>query len=157
MGITWYDEMRNRISRIWTQPSWEAMNNLALFRFRDPTKMGKLHKALHAQKKRNALLAAKLRKIKGKGKKIREVRPFEEIFDVDPSHSTAIDMPSRENSILATSMNALSAVSINIPDCKPKEKGEDIDRKSFENWRGSIGGIDGTGGHIGRTHEDQRV
>ncbi|XP_035915821.1 uncharacterized protein LOC118513756 [Anopheles stephensi] len=82
------------------------------------------------------MLAAKIKVMKTKGKKIRNSsKPFEEIFEDEPSHSTSINMMSQDNSILSTSMNTLSAVSISIPECKPIDKMEEIDRRSFENWK----------------------
>ncbi|XP_041780696.1 uncharacterized protein LOC121598210 isoform X2 [Anopheles merus] len=100
-----------------------------------PNKGNKLRKALKLERKRNMLLVAKLQKMKFKNNRLQRAMPFEESIDMEPRHSTAIDISSNDSSTLAISMNSLSAVSINIPECKPLDIKDEIDRKSFENWK----------------------
>ena len=94
-----------------------------------------MRKALKLERKRNMLLVAKLQKMKFKNNRLQRAMPFEESIDMEPRHSTAIDIASNDSSTLAISMNSLSAVSINIPECKPLDIKDEIDRKSFENWK----------------------
>nr|XP_049466015.1 uncharacterized protein LOC120959774 isoform X1 [Anopheles coluzzii] len=99
-------------------------------------KVSILRNALKAEKRRNLLLAAKLKyQNKARAKHLREIKQFKADIVKEAIHSTAIDMQNRENTTLSSSMNTLSAVSINIPECKPITNTEEIDRKSFKDWK----------------------
>lgn len=50
-------------------------------------------------------------------------------------HSTMREITTSVTDPLSASMNGLSYASLNIPECKPAEGEDDIDRKTFEQWR----------------------
>lgn len=97
-----------------------------------PTKK-ELEKALEAEKKRSSSLSVKLKKARADNKQLREKSRFDDAYAM-PRHSTMREdyTFNHGNSQLATS---LSVASLNIPECKPAENEEEIDRKTFEAWK----------------------
>lgn len=97
-----------------------------------------LEKALEAQVKRTSELSVKLKQVRADNKQLRESKlRFEEDSGSMPRHSTMREefASNQNNSLLLTSMNTLSVASLSIPECKPAENEDDIDRKSFETWK----------------------
>lgn len=109
-----------------------------LFRSANRSTKKELEKALEAQMKRSSELAVKLKQMRADNKKLRESKSrLDESSEVMPRHSTMREefSGSQSNSLLMTSMNTLSVASLNIPECKPAETEDDIDRKTFETWK----------------------
>lgn len=102
-----------------------------------PTKK-ELEKALEAQTKRSSELSVKLKQLRADNKQLRESRSrIDGPSEVMPRHSTMREEFPRNqsDSLLMTSMNTLSVASLSIPECRPAENEDDIDRKSFETWK----------------------
>lgn len=55
--------------------------------------------------------------------------------DAMPGDSLKHEDYSGNQSNLLSSMNTLSVAPLNIPECKPAENEDEIDRKSFETWK----------------------
>ncbi|XP_062542227.1 uncharacterized protein LOC134210206 [Armigeres subalbatus] len=90
--------------------------------------------ALEVERKRNAELSLKLRKVKARNKQLMTSNAV----SINPK-STRVQSTIRDtytsNNSLSTSMNNLSFATLNIAECRPMEGEDDIDRRSFENWR----------------------
>lgn len=87
-------------------------------------------KELAEERKRNASLVARLKKAKA------DMRSMEEGSFVR-LHSTMREDNSANdhNSVLMSSMSNLSFASLQVPECKPSEGEEDVDRHSYEQWK----------------------
>lgn len=94
-------------------------------------------KALLTERKRNAVLAKKLNRSRLNNLALeKSLQTCEDNHDFLPGHSTLrTDQSKLNESSLQTSMNNLSLASLNIPECKPVMDEEDIDKKSFEEWK----------------------
>lgn len=94
---------------------------------------------MEAQIKRTSSLTVKLKQVIADNKQLREVKSKarKDTPDVMPRHSTMHEdfSANQSNSIMMTSMNNLSVAMVNIPECKPAENEDEIDRKSFEAWK----------------------
>ncbi|XP_062535735.1 uncharacterized protein LOC134204938 [Armigeres subalbatus] len=92
-----------------------------------------LEKELEEERKRNASLMIKLKKAKA-NKRIEKAMGDDSLVGL---HSTMRenDSVTAQNSILMTSMSNLSFASLQVPECKPVEGEEDVDKKSYEQWR----------------------
>lgn len=104
---------------------------------RRPTKK-ELEKTLEAEIKLRSSLSRKLKEVKADNRQLREsMSRISEDADALPRHSTMYEgsLENRSNALLMTSMNAISVASLNIPECKPAENNDEIDRKSFEAWK----------------------
>lgn len=91
-------------------------------------------KELEQEKKLNSTLRSKLRKAQSVNKNLEH--SFSEGSFVR-LHSTMHDdnIPNDQNSVLMTSMSNLSFASLQVPQCKPSNEDEDIDRKEYEQWK----------------------
>lgn len=100
---------------------------------RSATKDLNLARELEEERKRNASLLAKLKKAKSDNRRLEQ--------SMDGSfvrmHSTIREdnTGNEQNSVFMASMSNLSFGSLNVPECKPFDGEEEIDRKSFEQWR----------------------
>lgn len=101
-----------------------------------------LEKALEAERKRSASLSAKLKKSRADKRRTQSsMDPNVEQLEEIRLHSTMNeDGRSTQNSFsnessFLTCMNSLTFASLNVPECKPVNEGEDIDRRTFEKWR----------------------
>ncbi|XP_058820918.1 uncharacterized protein LOC131683118 isoform X2 [Topomyia yanbarensis] len=100
--------------------------------------MSILSQALKTEKKRSAFLSKKLKKIMAEKQQLPELlEPMSITLGFMQRHSTMRKDQRAEldNSLLLTSMNNLSFASLNVPECKPNDGEEEIDRKSFEQWK----------------------
>lgn len=91
-----------------------------------------------AEMKRTSNLSVKLKQVRADNKQLRESKArFDEDTVSMPIHSTMREdyAGNQSNSMLMTSMNTLSVASLNIPECKPAENEDDIDRRAFETWK----------------------
>lgn len=100
---------------------------------RTTTRDATLAKELEVEKKRNASLVEKLRKAKSDNKRL-EKSMGEGSFVRLHSTMREDNIGNEHNSVLMSSMSNLSFASLNVPECKPVDGEEDIDRKSFEQW-----------------------
>lgn len=91
-----------------------------------------LKKALLAERKRSSILAKKLKRSRLENSR----QANEDNHDILVGHSTMREDQSKLNeSSLQASMNNLSLATLNVPDCKPIPGEEEIDKKSFEQWK----------------------
>lgn len=122
-----------------------------------------LKKALKKEKKRNASFSMRLKKSQDEGKssksqmadgnrKLRQRQSTmlterqweesenspEEHFEIDSSEPANGEQSRLTDASFRMSMNNLSFASLNIPECKPKDGEEDVDRHSFEQWIGVL-------------------
>lgn len=93
-----------------------------------------LAKELEEERKRNASLVLKLKKARANNKqaeKSLDERSFVRL------HSTMREdcSDSAQNSVLMSSMSNLSFASLQVPECKPDDGEEEVDRKSYEQWK----------------------
>lgn len=96
------------------------------------TKNTVLSKALKTERKRRAAISLKLKKLRAEKEQLKRSMLRSENF----RHSTMREdqLSNENNSLLLTSMNHISFASLNLPECKPIDGEEDIDRRSFEKW-----------------------
>lgn len=93
-----------------------------------------LMKELEEERLRNASLVAKLRKAKSNNKlseKSMGQGSFVRLNSTMHNEQTTDD----NNYVLMTSMSNLSFASLQVPECKPIDGEDDIDRKSYEQWK----------------------
>lgn len=94
--------------------------------------------ALEIERKRNASLSSKLRKVKARNRELMSssvpgstpgpgLSRFQSTMRDDSRHTEADS--------LSTSMNNLSFATLNIAQCIPVEGEDEIDRRTFESWR----------------------
>ncbi|XP_062542515.1 uncharacterized protein LOC134210484 [Armigeres subalbatus] len=93
-----------------------------------------LAKQLEEEKKLNITLRSKLKKAQS-DKKQQENSSTEGSFVRLHSTMHENNLTDDQNSILMTSMSNLSFASMQVPECKPSDGEDDIDRKSYEQWR----------------------
>ncbi|XP_055543874.1 uncharacterized protein LOC129729374 [Wyeomyia smithii] len=93
-----------------------------------------LAKQLEEERKRSTSLLLKLKKAKSDKKTLEQsiedgsfIRMHSTMRDDNATHD--------QNSLLMSSMSNLSFASLQVPECKPIDGEEDIDRKSYEQWR----------------------
>lgn len=94
-----------------------------------------LVKALELEQKRNASLSTKLKKVRADKKQLEATFSSDEGGNVfGRGHSTLREdiCNSQNDSMLLTSM---SFASMNIPECRPNDGEQDIDKKSYEQWK----------------------
>lgn len=85
-----------------------------------------------AERRRSAILAKKLKRSRLE----KSMQANEDNNDFLMRHSTMREDQSKLNeSALQTSMNNLSLATLNVPECKPTTGEEEIDKKSFEQWK----------------------
>lgn len=91
-------------------------------------------KPLEEERKLNSTLRIKLKKARADNKQLEN--SFAEGSFVR-LHSTMQEdnSASEQNSVLMTSMTNLSFASLQVPECKPCDGEEDIDRKTYEQWK----------------------
>lgn len=93
--------------------------------------------ALETEKKRSACLATKLKKVRMDKRELEESVNLGEAAPSFMQRNSTMHEDQRmgvgESSLIAT-VNNLSLASINIPECKPKENEDEIDRKTYESW-----------------------
>lgn len=118
-----------------------------------------LKKALEEEKKRSASFSMRLKKPRNKSQTHNTAasvnRPFKQrnsavldkpqwdVSENSPEEMILTNSPETDDSeqrrltesSFRMSMNNLSFASLNIPECKPVEGDDDIDRRSFEQWR----------------------
>lgn len=109
-----------------------------------------LKKALKEEKKRSASFSMRLKKSQKEAKKQNppmndenleeqqweeSVNSPEENFEMDSTELTNDGQIRLTDASFRMSMNNLSFASLNIPECKPIEGEEDVDRRSFEQWK----------------------
>lgn len=93
-----------------------------------------LAQELEEERKRNASLLAKLKKAKTSNKlleKSMNERSFVRLHSTMNNEHSADD----NNSILMASMSNLSFASLQVPECKPIDGEDEIDCKSYEQWK----------------------
>ncbi|XP_065085721.1 uncharacterized protein LOC135707763 [Ochlerotatus camptorhynchus] len=91
-----------------------------------------LEEALEAERKITASLSSKLKKSRARNKKLRTTSNI----GFPRSQSTMREVTRVQgNESLSISMNNLSFASLNIAECTPMDGEDDIDKKSFENWK----------------------
>lgn len=93
---------------------------------------------MEIERQRNATLASKLKKAKAKNRKLVSSAKSTPVPSRFQSTMRANHLEGTEysgNGSLSASMSGLSFASLNITECKPTEGEDEIDRKSFENWR----------------------
>lgn len=96
-----------------------------------------LTKELEQERQRNASLLAKLKRVKS------DHRKFEQSVNEGSFvrlHSTMRDDSSGNdhNSVFMSSMSNLSLASLNVPECRSADGEDEIDRKSFEQWKNML-------------------
>lgn len=93
-----------------------------------------LKKALANAKKRSQLLSEKLKQTRAENKELHDDLARNNFMQ---KHSALNEEQfSKDNdSSLMSSMNNLSLASLNVPECKPAEGEEEIDKKSFVQWK----------------------
>lgn len=93
-----------------------------------------LTEALEEERRKSASLSAKLKEAHARN---RQLEHFSNVgnngVDFMRRHSTMREPIGNDS--LSSSMHGLSYASLSIPECKPSEGEEDIDRKCFENWK----------------------
>nr|XP_029713712.1 uncharacterized protein LOC115257882 [Aedes albopictus] len=101
---------------------------------KDPTV---LLKELDEERKRNASLMIKLKKARANNKLLEQSMEDGSFVRM---HSTMRDDSSQngQHSMIMSSMSNLSFASLQVPECKPIEGEEEIDRKSYEQWKQTL-------------------
>ncbi|XP_065072876.1 uncharacterized protein LOC135697176 [Ochlerotatus camptorhynchus] len=114
------------------------------YRFSSPSedtngKWPSLVESLEIERRRNATLTKKLRKEKAKNKKLISTNAA---LSPGPSRFQSTMRENRQEGIrlggndsLSATMTNLSFASLNIAKCKPTDGEDEIDRRSFGNWR----------------------
>lgn len=96
-----------------------------------------LSKELEEEREQNASLRTQLRKARNDKKQLEqslEEGSFVRMHSTMHENNTTND----QNSILMSSMNNLSFASLQVPECKSVDGEDEIDRKTYEQWKGLL-------------------
>ncbi|XP_062541824.1 uncharacterized protein LOC134209812 [Armigeres subalbatus] len=91
---------------------------------------------LKAERERNAVLTSKLKKMKARNRELINSKvsgPSPRYSRIQSTNTS--DNQQTENESLSASMNNLSFATLNVPECKPLNDEDEIDKRSFETWR----------------------
>lgn len=102
-----------------------------------PTKK-ELEKALELEKKRSANLSKKLKQVRADNKQRDEATVLDMGCGSYPRGHSTLRADSSSNRNEASILTSMSFATLNIPECRPCDGEEDIDKKSYEQWKDQL-------------------